>query len=179
MRVIQESGKDFDELISPEQLAAAVQSVAERINHDYEGKEVLFLCILNGAFIYAADLVRKVNLPCDIQFVRLKSYEGTHTSGEVQVLTPLPDVIDKDIIIIEDIVDTGTSMHFFKRHLKDLGAHSVRLTSIVFKSRSLQYEDARPDYIGLDIPGKFIIGYGLDWNDHVRNLDAIYTLRER
>lgn len=179
MRSIQVSGKTFEELITPQQIAAAVEQAAMRIHQDYEGKEVMFLVVLNGAFIYAADLVRKVNLPCEIQFVRLKSYEGMQSTGCIQELVKTPETVaGRDVIVIEDIVDTGTSMHYFKQHLLDMGARSVRVTSIVFKQDALRYEDARPDYIGLSIPKRFIIGYGLDWDEAGRDLDAIYAAVE-
>jgi hypoxanthine phosphoribosyltransferase len=150
--------------------------VAEEINRDYAGKEPLFVCVLNGAFMYAADLLKNISLPCEITFVRLKSYEGTETTGEVNMLIPLQvDVEGRDVIVIEDIVDTGITMHAFKKILQDKGAKSVALTSFFYKPSSLRFEDVKPDYYGMSIPPAFIIGYGLDINEKARNLGAIYT----
>ena len=169
-------GLHFEESISAEEIQKEVARVAEEINRDYAGKEPLFVCVLNGAFMYAADLLKNISLPCEITFVRLKSYEGTETTGEVNMLIPLQvDVKDRDVIVIEDIVDTGITMHAFKKILQDKGAKSVALTSFFYKPSSLRFEDVKPDYYGMSIPPAFIIGYGLDINEKARNLGAIYT----
>jgi len=179
MRTIQEQGLTFDEYLTPAQIEEAVKNVAERINKDYAGREPLFICVLNGAYIYAADLYRRINLHSEITFVRLKSYEGTSTTGTVRMVIPLQeDIKDRDIIVIEDIVDTGITMHGFKQLLKEQGARSVAVTSFLFKSEALQHADAKPEYIGVSIPNQFILGYGLDYDGYCRNLDAIYVLRK-
>ena len=167
----------FDEYLSKEEIAAQVAAVAERINTDYEGGEPLFICVLNGAFMYASDLLKQITLPAEITFVRLKSYEGTATTGKVNMLIPLQtSIFDRDIIIIEDIVDTGLTMHGFIQHLKEGGARSVEITSFLFKPDSLQFADATPKYIGKSIPTKFVLGYGLDYDEKGRNLDSLYIL---
>ena len=167
----------FDEYLSKEEIAAQVAAVAERINTDYEGHEPLFICVLNGAFMYASDLLKHITLPAEITFVRLKSYEGTTTTGKVNMLIPLQtSIVDRDIIIIEDIVDTGLTMHGFIQHLKEGGARSVEITSFLFKPDSLQFADATPKYIGKSIPTKFVLGYGLDYDEKGRNLDSLYIL---
>ena len=168
----------FDEYLSQREIATIVSEVAERINADYAGREPLFICVLNGAFIYASDLFKHITLPAEITFVRLKSYEGTATTGTVNMLIPLQVPIkDRDIIVIEDIVDTGLTMHGFIQQLKDEGARSVELTSFLFKPDSLQFPDATPKYIGKSIPTKFVLGYGLDFNEKGRNLPSLYVLR--
>ena len=168
----------FDEYLSKEEIAALVKDVADRINTDYAGREPLFICVLNGAFIYASDLFKNITLPAEITFVRLKSYEGTATTGKVNMLIPLQtSVKDRDIIIIEDIVDTGLTMHGFIRQLKEEGARSVELTSFLFKPDSIQFTDATPKYIGKSIPTKFVLGYGLDYDEKGRNLPSLYVLR--
>lgn len=168
----------FDEYLSKEEIAALVKDVADRINTDYAGREPLFICVLNGAFIYASDLFKNITLPAEITFVRLKSYEGTATTGKVNMLIPLQtSVKDRDIIIIEDIVDTGLTMHGFIRQLKEEGARSVELTSFLFKPDSVQFTDATPKYIGKSIPTKFVLGYGLDYDEKGRNLPSLYVLR--
>lgn len=168
----------FDEFLSATEIASLIQGIANRINADYAGREPLFICVLNGAFIYASDLFKCINLPAEITFVRLKSYEGTATTGKVNMLIPLQvPVKDRDIIIVEDIVDTGLTMHGFIQYLKEEGARSVELTSFLFKPDSLQYPDATPKYVGKSIPTKFVVGYGLDVDERGRNLDSLYVLR--
>ena len=168
----------FDEYLSSDKIAEIVGNVAKRINTDYAGKEPLFICVLNGAFIYASDLFKQIELPAEITFVRLKSYEGTATTGDVKILNPLAvDVKDRDVIVIEDIVDTGLTMHGFVKYLKEQGANSVEITSFLFKPDALKYADAAPKYVGLSIQTKFVLGYGLDFDEKGRNLPALYVLR--
>ncbi len=179
MSTIQVNDLEFVEYLSAQEITHAVNQVAERINHDYAGKEPLFICVLNGAFMYASDLMKCITLPCEITFVRLKSYEGTATTGDVKMLTPLSvDVKGRDIIVIEDIVDTGLTMHGFIRQLHTMGAASVELTSFLFKPEALQYPDATPKYVGQEIPTKFVLGYGLDYNEKGRNLPSLYVLKK-
>ena len=178
MQTVKVNGLIFDEFLSSEKIAELVDNVAARINADYAEKEPLFICVLNGAFMYASDLFKRITLPAEITFVRLKSYEGTATTGEVKMLAPLlVDIKDRDIIVIEDIVDTGLTMHGFMMQLRNMGARSVELTSFLFKPEALKYADATPKYIGLEIPTKFVLGYGLDFDEKGRNLPALYVLR--
>ena len=178
MQSVEVNGLIFDEYLSAKKIAEIVSNVAERINSDYAGKEPLFICVLNGAFMYASDLFKCITLPSEITFVRLKSYEGTATTGEVKILTPLSvDIQGRDVIVIEDIIDTGLTMNGFAKQLKDMGANSVELTSFLFKPEALKYVNATPKYAGLEIPTKFVLGYGLDFDEKGRNLPALYVLR--
>ena len=180
MASVSVNNRIFDEYVSAQEIARYVSKVAERINTDYAGKKPLFICVLNGAFMYASDLFKQIILPAEITFVRLKSYEGTSTTGEVQVLTGLSaDVKGRDVIVVEDIVDTGLTMHGFIKYLKEQGANSVEITSFLFKPDSLQHADAEPKYVGLSIPTKFVVGYGLDYDELGRNLPALYVLRDK
>ena len=174
--MVKYEGMEFAESISANEIQEAVNRVAAAINADYAGREPLFVCVLNGAFMYASDLMKRITLPCEITFVRMKSYEGTETTGKVNMLIPLQvDVKGRDVIVIEDIVDTGITMHAFMEELRKMGAKSVELTSMLYKPESLRYKDVKPKYYGLAIPPAFIIGYGLDINEKARNLAAIYT----
>ena len=174
--MVKYEGMEFAESISANEIQEAVNRVATAINADYAGREPLFVCVLNGAFMYASDLMKRITLPCEITFVRMKSYEGTETTGKVNMLIPLQvDVKGRDVIVIEDIVDTGITMHAFMEDLRKMGAKSVELTSMLYKPESLRYEDVKPKYYGLAIPPAFIIGYGLDINEKARNLASIYT----
>ena len=178
MQTVEVNGLVFDEYLSAEKIAQIVRDVAKRINEDYAQKAPLFICVLNGAFMYASDLFKQITLPTEITFVRLKSYEGTTTTGDVKILNPLTvDVQGRDVIVIEDIVDTGLTMHGFVKYLKEQGANSVEITSFLFKPDALQYADAEPKYVGLSIPTKFVLGYGLDYDEMGRNLPALYVLR--
>ena len=174
--MVKYEGMEFAESISANEIQEAVNRVATAINADYAGREPLFVCVLNGAFMYASDLMKRITLPCEITFVRMKSYEGTETTGKVNMLIPLQvDVKGRDVIVIEDIVDTGITMHAFTEELRKMGAKSVELTSMLYKPESLRYEDVKPKYYGLAIPPAFIIGYGLDINEKARNLESIYV----
>ena len=176
--MLEYEGLQFTESISSEEIQKEVTRVASEINLDYAGREPLFVCVLNGAFMYASDLFKRITLPSEITLVRLKSYEGTATTGEVKILTPLTvDVEDRDVIVIEDIIDTGLTMHGFIEQLEKMGARSVELTSFLFKPEALRYADATPKYAGLEIPTKFVLGYGLDFDEKGRNLPALYVLR--
>lgn len=179
MRTIELNNRLFDEYITTDKIQEAVRAVADRINTDYAGREPLFICVLNGAYIYAADLFRAINLHSEITFVRLKSYEGTSTTGNVRMIVPLQEEVkDRDVVVIEDIVDTGITMHGFKQLLREQGARSVAVTSFLFKPEALLHPDAEPEYVAIRIPRKFILGYGLDYDGFGRNLDAVYALRD-
>ena len=179
MRSITEQGHTFEEWLTPEQIAAAIQPIADRINAEYKDKSPLFVVVLNGAFVFASDLIRRVNVHCEVTFIRVKSYEGMNSAGEVQMIVPLQhSVKDRDVIVIEDIVDTGLTMHWLKAHLREQGAASVRVAALLCKPDKIQFPDARPDYVARNITNEFVIGYGLDLDGFVRNLDAIYKIKE-
>lgn len=172
-------GRVFEEYLSEDDIKGIVSEVAQRITADYEGRNPLFICVLNGAYIYAADLYRAIPIRSEITFVRLKSYEGTSTTGHVELLTPLrEDIKGRDVVLIEDIVDTGTTMHYFKQMLREMGAKSVAVTAFLFKPEALLYPDAEPEYVGKSIPRKFVLGYGLDYNGYGRNIPAVYALKD-
>ena len=180
MRTIDEQGYHFDEWLTPKEIAKDVQQVAKQISADYADKEPLFVVVLNGAFVFAADLLRALeNLRCEVTFIRVSSYWGMSSTGQLEFIVPLQQVVDnRDVVIVEDIVDTGLTIHQLKAHLRGLGATSVRVASMLFKPNKLEYEDAKPDYVGHEITDEFVIGYGLDFDGFVRNLDAIYKVKE-
>ena len=180
MRTIDEQGYHFEEWLTPKEIAKDVQQVAKQISADYADKEPLFVVVLNGAFVFAADLLRALeNLRCEVTFIRVSSYWGMSSTGQLEFIVPLQQVVDnRDVVIVEDIVDTGLTIHQLKAHLRGLGATSVRVASMLFKPNKLEYEDAKPDYVGHEITDEFVIGYGLDFDGFVRNLDAIYKVKE-
>lgn len=180
MRTIDEQGYHFEEWLTPKQIAADVQQVADKISTDYAGKEPLFIVVLNGAFVFASDLIRGLkDIRCEITFIRVSSYYGMASTGQLEFIVPLQQVVDqRDVIIVEDIVDTGLTIHQLKAHLRGLGASSVRVASMLFKPNKLEYDDAKPDYVGHESTDEFVIGYGLDFDGFVRNLDAIYKVKK-
>ena len=180
MKTIHEQSHTFQEWFKPEQIAADVQQVAAHIRTDYAGKEPLFVVVLNGAFIFAADLIRALeDLRCEVTFIRVRSYNGMASTGTIEYLVPLQQSVkDRDVIVIEDIIDSGLTIHHLKTHLHNQGASSVRVAAMLLKPAKLEYDDARPDYVGREISNEFVIGYGLDLDGYVRNLASIYKIKE-
>jgi len=181
MRTIDEQGYHFEEWLTPAEIAKDVQQVADQITAEYKDKEPLFVVVLNGAFVFASDLLRALDkdMRCEVTFIRVSSYFGMSTTGQLQFIVPLQQVVEnRDVIIVEDIVDSGLTIHQLKAHMRGLGASSVRVATMLFKPAKLEYEDAKPDYIGHEISEEFVIGYGLDFDGFVRNLDAVYKVKE-
>lgn len=179
MRTVEEQGHLFEEWLTPAEIASDVQQVADQITRDYADKVPLFVVVLNGAFVFASDLIRKVNLRCEETFIRVSSYWGMASTGELKFIVPLQQSVKgRDVIIVEDIVDSGLTIHQLKAHLRAEGAASVRVAAMLFKPEKLEYNDAEPDYVGRRITNEFVIGYGLDLDGFVRNLDAIYKIKK-
>ena len=178
MKTITLQGLEFEPYITKQQIATQVKRVAAEINEDLDGDDApLFICVLNGAFIFAADLYREVNLPhSQITFVRFKSYDGMCSTGELRQLMGLQEDIEgKNVIVIEDIVDTGTTAAELINLLAEHNSKSIKLCTLLFKPNSI-INQVMPDYVGFNIPSKFIIGYGLDLDGEARNLSDIYIL---
>jgi hypoxanthine phosphoribosyltransferase len=168
--------KNFELYLENEQIQKAVQKVATQINQDLKGKTPLFLVILNGAFVFATDLLQKVDLDCDVSFVKLSSYVGTSTTNTVRELIGLDTVLKgRTVVIVEDIIDTGITMEYTIHKLKGLEAADVKIATLLYKPGAFQ-KDYPIDYIGLEIPNDFIVGYGLDYDGHGRNLPDIYKI---
>ena len=168
----------FKPYLSHEQILAEVDRVAARINSELADKNPLFLCVLNGAFIFAADLFRRITIPdSEITFVRMKSYDGLSTTGTVRALSSIPEeVAGRTIVIVEDIVDSGYTLERMVRWLKELGAVDVRIAVLLNKPKARKVEGLHVDYCCLEIPNDFIVGYGLDYNEKGRNLPDIYVV---
>ena len=180
MRSIEEQGYHFEEWLTPAQIAADVQEVADQISADYHDKEPLFVVVLNGAFVFASDLIRALKgLRCEVTFIRVSSYWGMSSTGKLDFIVPLQQVVEnRDVIIVEDIVDTGLTIHQLKAHMRAQGASSTKVATMLFKPNKLEYDDAKPDYIGRELTDEFVIGYGLDFDGFQRNLDAVYKVKE-
>ena len=177
MSTIHVLDKDFVPSITAEEILTQVRRVASEINHDYEDESPLFLVVLNGAFIFAADLMREITLPAEVSFVKLASYEGTASTGTVREVIGLnTDITGRPIIIVEDIVESGITMAHMIDTLKKQNPKSIDICTLLVKPQKLEVKlDIR--YVAMEIPNDFILGYGLDYNGLGRGLKDIYTLK--
>lgn len=168
--------KTFIPYLSAEELHQAIQRMAAQINGDYEDKKPLFIAILNGSFMFAADLFKEITIPSEISFIKLASYKGTKSTGSVITAIGLEaEIYDRDIIIIEDIIDTGKTLSEFLPQLHHQQAKSLKVCSLLHKKEATRYP-ITIDYLGFVIPDLFVVGYGLDYNGYGRNLREIYQL---
>ncbi|RLD38713.1 MAG: hypoxanthine phosphoribosyltransferase [Bacteroidetes bacterium] len=178
MKEVQLLDKRFAVSIGADKIDKAVTQVADKINADYKGKNPLFLVVLNGAFMFAADLFKKLTIDCEVSFVKLSSYSGTSSTHVVRELIGLDEALtDRDVIVVEDIIDTGITMENTIQKLKHLQAADVKIATLLYKPLSFQKNYA-VDYIGIEIPNDFIVGYGLDYDGLGRNLPDIYKIIE-
>lgn len=168
--------KTFETSIPESEILKRVKIVAERINHDMADKNPLLLAVLNGSFIFAADLMRMLTIPCEISFVKLASYEGTGSTGKVTELLGVADSLEgRTVIIVEDIIDSGLTMERMLETLKKHHPASVHICTLLLKPDNLQ-ADLNLEYVAMEIPNDFILGYGLDYDQQGRQLRDIYTL---
>lgn len=178
MKTIQIKDKQFAVSIPEKEILKRVSVIAEQINNDLAGKNPLFIGVLNGAFIFAADLFKRITIPCEISFVKLASYEGVSSTGVVKEVIGLnEDLVDRTIVIVEDIVDTGLTM---QRLLETLGTRhpkEIHIAALLVKEEKLTVP-LNIEYKALSIPNDFIVGYGLDYDGFGRNLPDIYTVVE-
>jgi hypoxanthine phosphoribosyltransferase len=178
MSTIKIKDKTFEVSLPEAQIKARIKELAQQMSRDLEGKNPLFLGVLNGAFIFAADLMREMTIPCEISFVKLASYQGTTSTGTIkEVIGINEDLSGRTVVIVEDIVESGLTI---KRMMKQLGTRnpaSVQVCTLFFKPDRLK-EDLKLDYVAFSIPNDFILGYGLDYDQQGRGLKDIYTLSE-
>jgi len=176
MKEIRILDKKFREIITEIAVQERIDEIARQMNIDFDGKEVVFLGILNGAFLFAADLLRRIEIKAKISFVKFASYEGTSSSGTIKELIGCNEEIkNKAIIIVEDIVDTGNTIERIVDELIIRKASEIRIATMLFKPAA--YTKEWPlDYVGFEIPNDFVVGYGLDYNGYGRNLPSIYSL---
>ncbi|MCB0505495.1 MAG: hypoxanthine phosphoribosyltransferase [Cyclobacteriaceae bacterium] len=169
--------KTFTPLLPAEEIAAKVNTLARQINKDYKGTKPLFIAILNGSFIFAADLLKEIDLECEVSFVKLSSYSEMTSSGTVKELIGINEnIFNRDVIIIEDIVDTGNTMRVVLDEFRDRGVKSVEIVSLLVKPEAL-VNSIDIKYVGFEIPNKFVVGYGLDYDGFGRNTKAIYQIK--
>jgi hypoxanthine phosphoribosyltransferase len=168
--------KSFEIYLSEETILRRIKEMAAAINNDYAGKRPFFIAILNGSFMFASDLFKQLTIDAELCFIKLASYKGMKSSGSVVTSIGLDDdLFGKDVIIVEDIVDTGKTLHNFLPKLLHQQPRSLKIATLLHKSAATQFHLAL-DYIGFDIPDKFVVGYGLDYDGLGRNLKEIYQV---
>ena len=176
MDLVDVNGKKFKISIPAEEIKQRVKSLGEQISKDYAGKNPLFLAVLNGSFVFAADLYREISIPSEISFVKLASYQGVTSTGTIsEVIGINEELTNRHIIIVEDIVDTGYTMQHMLETLGTRSPASIRICSLLTKPEKLQVP-IDIDYVAFKIPNLFVVGYGLDYDQQGRNLKDIYTI---
>lgn len=177
MKKVKIHDKNFQLFIPYEKISATVDKMAESMNNDLAGKDPLFICILNGSFMFAAELFKRINIvETEISFVKLASYDGDKTTGEVKHLIGLNEKIEgRTVIVLEDIVDSGLTIDNIHAQLNGMNPREVLIATLLLKPDALK-KKVQLDYIGMEIPNDFIVGYGLDYDGHGRNLIDIYSV---
>src|SRR6516164_10612257 len=177
MSTVRIHDKLFEPFLSSEEISKKIKQLTDQLNRDYEGKRPLFIAILNGSFMFAADLFKELRIDAEICFIKLASYKGTKSSGQVITAIGLDiDIFDRHVLILEDIVDTGKTMNEFLPQLKHQQPASLKIVALLDKPEAKTYP-IEVDYLGFSIPNKFVVGYGLDYSGLGRNIDSIYVLK--
>ena len=176
MKEVQILDKKFREFITEEEIREKVQELALMINTDLKGREVLFIAVLNGAFMFAADLFKRIDLKTSITFIKLSSYSGRRSSGSVRELIGWNEELEgRSVMIIEDIVDTGETLEYTYNELKGKNVSDIKVVTLLLKPAAYR-KNIKLDYIGFEIPNDFVVGYGLDYNGFGRNLPSVYKI---
>lgn len=176
MKQVKIIDKEFGISIPSEEIQAAISRIAKQMDEDLKGKNVIFIGILNGAFMFAADLFKKINIDCRITFLKIASYSGDHSTGKMKRLIGLnDDITDATVVILEDIVDTGKTIVDIMKQLKGYEPKEIKIATLLLKP-TVYDKDIKLDYVGIEIPNEFIVGFGLDYDGYGRNLEDIYTL---
>ncbi len=169
--------KKFDIFIESDKIKACVKKMADQINNDLRDRDVIFLGILNGCFMFASDLFKNIDFVAQISFLKLASYQGTSTSGNVKRLIGInEDLAGKTVVVLEDIVDTGITIDNIIKQLKGYEPADIKVATLLYKPQSMQ-SDIKLDYVGMEIPNDFILGYGLDYDGFGRNYEHIYKIQ--
>ncbi|MFO7851743.1 MAG: hypoxanthine phosphoribosyltransferase [Bacteroidota bacterium] len=176
MNKVNIKGKTFEKFLEEEVIQGKVKEMARHIENDNRGKNILFLGILNGAYVFAADLLRNIGMNVNLSFIKLASYEGLKSSGEIKRLIGLnEELANKTVIILEDIVDTGKTLEEALQYIKAQGAEDIKVAALMLKTEAYM-GSYNIDYLGFEIPNDFVIGYGLDFDGLGRNLRSVYRI---
>ena len=168
-------GKEFELFLENETIAKRIRLMAIQLNVDYEDKNPVFVAVLNGSFLFMADLMKEVELPCETEFIKVASYHGASSSGAVKDALGMPaNLKGRHVVIVEDIIDTGLTMRYILSKIYEQEPASVAVCTLLFKPAALQEKIEELDYIGFEIPNEFVVGYGLDYDGLGRNLNHIY-----
>ncbi len=178
MNLVKVLDKTFKPFISSKQISERIKEISRQINSDLKGDDLLFIGILNGSFMFVSDLFRLIEMDAQISFLKLSSYDGMESSGNIRRLIGLnEDLTGKTVVVIEDIIDTGRTLQGIVSDLNKRGAKSIKVVTLLLKPDAYD-GDYNIDYIGFKIPNDFVVGYGLDYDGFGRNLDSVYTLAE-
>lgn len=178
MNTIKVLDKEFDILLENDNIQKRTRLIGIQLNVDYENRCPLFIGVLNGSFLFMADLVKEVTVPCEMAFIRVSSYKDTESTGEVKELLGLTeDLKGRDIILVEDIVDTGLTLSYILKEIYKHEPASVSVCSLLLKPDALKVQIEELEYVGFEIANEFVVGYGLDYNGFGRNLNHIYKVK--
>jgi len=178
MKTVQIKDKEFELYLTQDATEKAIDEVAVKLNNDLAGKDPLFICVLNGSFMFASELMKRVTIPCEISFVRMSSYRGISSTGKIKEIYGLEeDIRDRTVIIVEDIVDTGYTMSLMIDQLICDEPKELLVATMLLKPDAMEHA-VKLDYVALEIPNDFIVGYGLDYDGYGRNLPDIYKIKK-
>jgi hypoxanthine phosphoribosyltransferase len=178
MKTVKIKDKEFQLFLTQEAIEKAIDEVARKLNNDLDGKDPLFICVLNGSFIYASELMKRVTIPCEVSFVKVSSYKGVTSTGKLKEIYGLEeDIKDRTVVIVEDIVDTGYTMSLILEQLSCDEPKEILVSTLLLKPDALK-QPVQVDYVALEIPNDFIVGYGLDYDGYGRNLPDIYKIKK-
>ena len=176
--VVKLKDKSFNLFLSAEDIERAVNYIGDKMNSDFAGKRPLFLSVLNGSFLFAADLMKTLTIDCEISFIKLASYEGTKSTGNVRTLIGFDeDIENRTVVILEDIVDTGNTLEKLVENLQARNPLEIKVAALLYKPEAYT-KDIKVDYVGFEVANDFLVGYGLDYDGLGRNLRDIYKLHE-
>jgi hypoxanthine phosphoribosyltransferase len=176
MKKIKIKDKTFETYLTEGQIKRRIEELGVQISTDFEGEELVLLGVLNGSFVVMADLVRTIRLPLSCEFIKISSYSGMESTGKVMEVIGIPASIEgKNVLVVEDIVDTGNSMAYLKRQLESLHPKRIAIATLLFKKEAFLFNYPL-DYVGFEIPNKFVVGFGLDYDGEGRNYPDIYQL---
>jgi len=177
MNTVEVGDKRFELFIENDAIGKRTRMLGVQLNMDYEGRCPIFIGVLNGSFLFMADLIKEIEIPCEVAFIRVSSYQGTATTGRIKETFGLPEDLEgRDVILVEDIVDTGFTLKSILEKVYQQQPSSVKVCSLLYKPAAIQSNINELEYVGFEIPNEFVVGYGLDYNGLGRNLKDIYKV---